>query len=156
MLKILALAIALLPLGAQDEMVQRYIGKWYGTARTTTKGNYKVTAVIKRAGENLRISYTSKNAAGGLSSGNLLATSKGDGACYTANLSGGANSAIPMMADICLDESGNASITSLMANGRAVMSETGRTCTFDMKSPLGSANGTFKKALPKKKKRRAE
>lgn len=154
MLKIIALTLALLPLSAQNELAQKYLGKWAGTARTS-KGNFKVTAVIKKAGENLKISYVSKNASGGSSAGNLLATPKGDGACYTSNLAAGSASPMPMMADICLDENGNATVTSMMANGGTIMSETGKSCSFDLKSPLGSASGTFRKVLPKKKKRRS-
>lgn len=155
MIKIIALTLALLPLSAQNELAQKYIGKWVGTARTS-KGNFKVTAVIKRAGENLKISYVSRNAAGGSSAGSLLATPKGDGACYTSNLAAGSASPMPMMADICLDENGNATVTSMMANGGTTMSETGRSCSFNIKSPLGSANGTFKKVAAKKKRRSAE
>jgi hypothetical protein len=160
MLKIIALAMALLPLGAQDEMIQRYLGKWAGTATATSAGgandSYKVTAVVSRAGENLKVSYVSRNSVGARKAGNLMASPKGDGACYTANLAANSKAGIPMMADLCLDESGNISITSLMANGRAVMSPSGKSGTFEMKSPLGSANGKFRKLLPKKKKRKAE
>ncbi|OGR52175.1 MAG: hypothetical protein A2049_12775 [Elusimicrobia bacterium GWA2_62_23] len=159
MLKMIALAMALLPLGAQDEMIQRYLGKWAGTATANSASGasdkYKVTAVVSRSGENLKVSYVSRNSVGARKTGNLMASPKGDGACYTANLAANAKAGIPMMADLCLDESGNISITSLMANGRAVMSESGKSGTFEMKSPLGSAKGSFRKMLPKKKKRKA-
>ena len=152
MLKILALTLALLPLSAQGDLVQKYIGKWAGTANTTTKGKFKVTAVIRRAGENLKVSYVSKGQ-GGSSAGSILAVPKGDGACYSANLAAAVNPAIPMNADICLDEYGNAAITSMMANGSATLSETGKTCSFSIRSPLGSATGTFRKVPPGKKRR---
>ncbi len=152
MLKILALTLALLPLSAQGDLVQKYIGKWAGTARTTTKGNFKVTAVIRRAGENLKVSYVSKGQ-GGTSAGTVLAVPKGDGACYTANLAAAVNPAIPMNADICVGDDGNVTITSMMANGTAVMSETGRSCSFSLKSPLGSAAGTLRKVAVRKKRK---
>lgn len=154
MLKILALAFALLPLSAQTEGIQRYLGRWAGTARTTTKGDFKVTAVIRRAGENLKVSYVSRGASGS-STGSILAVPKGDGACYTANLAAAVTPAIPMNADICLDGDGNVTITSMMANGSAKLSETGKSCTFSLQSPLGGAAGTFRK-VPAKKARSAE
>jgi hypothetical protein len=154
MLKILTLALALLPLSAQDEAVQKYLGKWAGTARVQNKGTFKVTAVIKPVGENLKVSYVSKGGPNNSSSaGVFLAKPKGDGVCYTSNLAANMNPAIPMMADLCLDEAGNLTIKSLMANGSATMSETGKTCSFKIASPLGAASGNFSKVAAKKRKK---
>ncbi|MCM2267738.1 MAG: hypothetical protein NDI60_08220 [Elusimicrobiales bacterium] len=153
MLKLLALTLALLPLGAQDDQLQRYIGKWAGVTQVQGKGKFNVNAVITRQGENLRISYASRGGANNASSsGVVIAYPKGDGVCYTANLAP-KNSPMPMSGDLCLDEAGNLRLTSLMANGSAVLSETGKTCAVKLASPMGNANGTFKKAAGKKKRR---
>ena len=122
-------------------------------ARVQGRGSYKVTAVIKRAGENIKVSYISKGGDGKASTGNYLAQPKGDGSCYTANLAANMNPAIPMMADICLDEAGNMTIKSMMANGSATMAPSGKKCSFKVVSPLGSADGALRKQVLKKRKK---
>lgn len=154
MAKLLLFFFLVLPLGAQEDPAARYIGSWSGTARVKGKGSYKVNAVISRQGENLRISHASRGGPGNSAhSGVVMAVPKGDGRCYTANIAP-RNSPIPMNADLCFDDSGNLRLVSPMAKGSAVMSATGRSCNFNVSSPMGSASGVVKKQAPKKRARK--
>ncbi len=151
MLKLTALFLFLLPLSAQEDPAARYLGSWSGTARVAGKGSYRVNAVISRQGENLRISHASRGGPGNSAhSGVVIAAPKGDGRCYTANI-GPRNSPIPMNADLCFDEAGNLRLASPVAKGSAIMSATGRSCSFNVSSPMGKASGVMKKQAPKKR-----